>query len=166
MTVPPRGIVRRAAMIITTTTNHADFKNGEDGGGIFVMPDGPADQTVGLTPLTIAQSQTIVARSAMNGQRFPAYGGGNQKLVSDGGTSLYVTMITLDWAHSMFTTQSASKDPAGQSHAVGFYYDFSDDPASEADVTMYFTWIASARDWTDEVYSGRFILEIEPTVAE
>ena len=164
MSVPPRGIVRRAAMVLTTTTNHADFKNGEDGGGVFVMPDGPADQTVGLAPLTAAQSQGIVARSAMNGQRFPAYGGGNLKIASDGATSLYVTMMTLDWAHSMFTTQNANKDPAGQSHPVGFYYDFSADPSSEENVNMFFTWVASARDWTNEVYSGRFILEIEPTV--
>ena len=163
MSVPPRGFMRRAVLILSTTTNHADFSNGEDGGGVFVMPNGPADGTDGADPLTIAQSQTIIARSALNGQRAPEYGGGNLRLVNEGGTTIYVTMLTLDFAFVMFNTQSVSRTSAGASHVVGFYYDFTDyQGPSQGNVDMHFTWIASSRDWTDEIHSGRFRLEIEP----
>ena len=113
--------------------------------------------------MTLAQTQAVIARSGMTGDRQPEYGGGNLRLHYDYPTAVYVTILTLDFTFPMFNTQNVSRVSAGSSHPVGFYYDFTDySGPPQANVDMYFTWLAGSKDWTDEVYSGRFVLEIAP----
>ena len=163
MSVPPRGFVRRATLVLQSSTFYAGWTTSDDGGGIFVLPNGPADGTTGTEPMTLAQTQAIIARSGINGKYAPEYGGGNISLCDDSGTSVYNVFFTLDFAYAMFTTNNPNKGFAGASHTVGFYYDFTDyQGPSQANVDMHFTWAASSQDFTQSVTGGRFRLEIEP----
>jgi len=161
MTVPPRGFIVRAQMRIIHTAWGPDFNRFEDDGCIFLLSDGPADGSEGTNPLSSTQINSIFGHSIMNGM-YGGEQGGKLRLVYEYPLSLYCTMYTLDFSPQMPIGSGTTRANQG-SGPTGLYYDLSTELGpSGGDATIYFTWVSSARNWSDDSHSAQFRLEIEP----
>jgi hypothetical protein len=155
--VPKRGIVHRATLIMCYDSATPPAWSG-DKSAIYVLSSA-TDQETGTTPLTEAETKTIIAQSSFFTAQL-ANSGGHRPI----GSSLHVATYTLDFNRAGgVEVASSSHLFQGNSEAVGFFYDISTQlgPVSGTG-DLFFTWVAQDKNYQNGVVWFKCRLEIEP----